>query len=599
MFGLLVVGLLLGLGVGFLLWVWYNLGVDRGVKSSRTLLKEGRQRAFLDALREDPSLSLSGGCRRVGVAVKTMEAWRQDERFAGRLASVRAQRVLERPPAVGSFAEWRLKYVNLEKVSPSSGRVGFEGVTYPYMEDFVGWLSDPSKMFVGALFPIRHGKTKLVEQFAVYSLCKDPSTRILIVCGNQKHAKERAWAIQQMLEDEELFPDLHRDFGLWIGKGDTWGLTEFRVRGKRDSERSPSVAVYGVTSKVYGARADLIILDDIDDPTNDVVKREGIERNLNGSILNRLTRDGRVVAIGTRCGPDDIYGKLLEMPAWKWDVKSVYPDGENVLCPEMYSAEEVEQMREAMGSEEKFQLIFMNNPISISGSLFPLPLVDSAKGNFGIGDAPEDWPRYISVDPAPASRAAVLTVAENPESGEIRVIDLEVIVAGGYEGLIDAIRRQAHAHKPKMLIIEEQGGSFSISDNPHWKDVLTYELDGLSAYYFKTGGAKNDPSYGTALIRSMMGGGKLRIAWSPFQVDSSLMEREQKVTQAKMRPLIDDLVGFQPVFTNRRRYDTVMALWFVVKVLTERRLKGGSRRVASFVNPIVANRPWMRRKSLV
>jgi hypothetical protein len=544
-----------------------------------------RKKGFLDSVAQVVSSgavpNLGDIADEWGITTNTIYRWKQtDSRFEEQLNRILTAAVAAPSPDPGPFAQWRREYVNLAKENPYTLRVAHVGETYPFMEPFMAALSDPSQRRILFLAPPRHGKTTIIEHFVVWALCQNPNARILVVCRTQEMAIDRSFAIRQILQDEELYPELHARWGQWIGKPSerlkSWGQTAFMIRGRKSTDRDPSVRCVGVTSASYGRRADFILLDDVDDPTTEDTRRASIVRIINAVLTNRLEEGGRLIYIGTRCGMNDVASHLLPHPLyWKMILPALGDDG-LPLCPELYSAEEIAQFESEMG-DELFQLVYQQNPQALGDRVFPAELIDSAKGSFD--SAPEDWPRIVSLDPAATSRAGIVTIAHNPMNGEIRVLDAEARTAPGYDGLFAMIRDQAARHRPSMFIVEANRGYQILAEIPQIRDYLNWEV-GCEIRTFTTGTNRNDPKIGIGLLPRLMRMEKLRFVWA----DSSC--------QARLRPLIDDLLAFTPTFTTRARFDTVMALWFACSLIsTERQTPTGT---APIVDSFVARRPWIR-----
>jgi hypothetical protein len=157
-------------------------------------------------------------------------------------------------------------------------------------------------------------------------------------------------------------------------------------------------------------------------------------------------------------------------------------------------------------------------------------------------------------------------LAYDPATFEIRVVDAEVKVNPREDGMLDMCARLL-ARNPtvSLAVIESQGGS---ADPTEGKVGAFFRTEGIPIHPFHTGDNKRDPRSGLTLVATQMFLRKLRIAWG------------DPMAQRALRPLIDDMLGFkgQP-FTNSKRFDALMSVWFGVNVIVvgRRTNRGGAK----------------------
>lgn len=553
----------------------------RGSRGTR----EGKRKAqewALELLEADPLRTQASIAATIGYSAQALRWWMQrEEGFRGRWNQIKRGGG-SGPPDPGSLIDWRREYVNLEWQNPHNGRVTWTGETYGFQRPICEAWDDPKIRKLLVVVPVQHGKTTIIEQGSVHQFCKDPNSRIIGVARSQRHGDERAYAVQQMLIDDELYPELHEKWGSWISKPERrekpWGTRSFYIRGRKDAQRSPSMSWYGIQTDTYGARADLILLDDIDSPSLGPLERDKYVRTINGAISTRLAPGGKMVYIGTRCGIGDVIEQLKATGEWHVVEMQALSSDEEPLWPEMFTAEDLLKIRTARPVE--FELMYQNNPSPEGTMIFTPTLVDNAKGQFS--SAPSDWEFWTSLDPASSGRAAIVTVGHNPSTREMRVVDCEIRVNPRHDGLVSMVRTQLARHQPKWVVIEAQGGSNLFSDVPEVKDLI-YDEGARLIPFQTTGQNKHDPAFGIPLLAREMERGRLRIANDEAAVE-------------KMRPLINDLLGWQPQMTSKRRYDSVMALWFAVNSILANRRPG---RKGTFVDPMVRKRPYLHNNHAV
>ena len=163
--------------------------------------------------------------------------------------------------------------------------------------------------------PPGHAKsTTITVNYAIWRIIKNPAIKIIIVSKAQKLAEQFLLQIKERLTSPE-YQRLQDDFappGGWAADSAGWSASRFYVSSKvRGSEaKDPTVQAVGIRGQVYGARSDLIIVDDAIDNTNvhDFEKQIPWLLSIVGSRL--APRSGRLLVIGTRIASRDLYSEL-------------------------------------------------------------------------------------------------------------------------------------------------------------------------------------------------------------------------------------------------------------------------------------------------
>lgn len=158
--------------------------------------------------------------------------------------------------------------------------------------------------------PPEHAKSTVVTiNYVTYRLAVDPNVRIIIVSKTQGMARKFLSAIKTRLSHPNWIK-LQTAFGPQGGyKADsqTWSADMIYLGTGRDSgEKDPTVQALGFGSQIYGARADLIILDDVVMNSNSHEWEKQIEW-LQKEVITRLGRHGKLLIVGTRVAPVDLY----------------------------------------------------------------------------------------------------------------------------------------------------------------------------------------------------------------------------------------------------------------------------------------------------
>ena len=171
---------------------------------------------------------------------------------------------------------------------------------------------EPEKILVNT--PVEHAKsTTLTVNYVVWRICKDPNVRVLIVSKTQVMAKKFLFAIKNRLT-HPAYVELQRAFapeGGWRATADAWTADMIYVgaEDRTSGEKDPTVQALGIRGQIYGARADLIIIDDGVNLENAHEYDKQIEW-IQTEVETRLSGSGTLLVVGTRIAPLDLYVEL-------------------------------------------------------------------------------------------------------------------------------------------------------------------------------------------------------------------------------------------------------------------------------------------------
>ena len=261
-------------------------------------------------------------------------------------------------------------------------------------------------------------KTTLAAIFCVFLLIHFPHYRIVVFSQNSKRAKEiSGWIVKIFFSMEILefmLPDQYA--------GDKASIEAFEVHWFfRGSDKLPSVACYSIESGAQGARADVILADDIESLQNSrtVNGREWlIEQTKEFESINQY---GDIIYLGTPQSSESIYNSLpqrgYQVRIWTGRYPTVeelpmYGDkiapilvndikkdptiqigggigGKRGLptCPEMYNEEQL-STKELSQGDAKFNLQFMLSTGLLDEERHPLKLSHLIVASFNKESAP-------------------------------------------------------------------------------------------------------------------------------------------------------------------------------------------------------------------
>lgn len=147
------------------------------------------------------------------------------------------------------------------------------------------------------------GKSTLVGLFAAWLLYQNPDLRLLVLSGEFALARKMARNTKRIIERHPLTR------GLKPSRAEQWASDQFTVR--RNAEwRDPSMLAKGIGANITGARADVIICDDVEVPnTCDTLNKRLALRQFLREASYVLVPGGTQLYIGTPHTECSIYAK--------------------------------------------------------------------------------------------------------------------------------------------------------------------------------------------------------------------------------------------------------------------------------------------------
>lgn len=562
---------------------------------------------------------------RVGRSPETYREWRKkDPVFRERVLSLRAAIAVGAADsaAVPDYPEFAAKY--LRKPLPAHQLRMWDAINgreprdmHPAMQYQRG-SGDGSYTILNV--PPAHAKsTCWTVGYSVWRIHRNPDIRIVVVSKTQVMAQKFVNQIQFMLTSS-TFAEMHAAFapeGGWKpterGAGLQWREDRFYVRGRTANEKDPTVQALGIGSQIYGSRADLIILDDIEDYANSgqfEKHAEWIAQDAFSRIEEGSDRPGELLIVGTRVAPVDIYSHLRDnaldeddQPFYTYFSQPAILEGATaeskdweVLWPERITPRILARKRAAFTDQRRFQLIYQQNDIN-DNNPFPAVAVDASVNQRRysgplvpgqVGHRPRGMEGLYTVaglDPAGSGFSACVVMAVDPASpsGKRWVLDARNIKAASPQQVIDLIKEFQVKYRLNEWRIERNGIQRFITQLPEIRDfVLAHggrivEHQTRAASAFGKAYGKWDPDWG---IESMIplflscvettGDGKP----VPKPDGAGLIELPKSTQNPAVASLTEQLKLWQPNIGRTIPMDLVMALWFATIGIKER-LQGG------------------------
>lgn len=161
------------------------------------------------------------------------------------------------------------------------------------------YLEEPHRALLTAF---RHsGKSTVVGIFAVWVLKINPESRIMILSAEQSLASRMVGHIRHIMENhpdcKEMLPTEKKE----------WAANRLTIK-RPIGIREPSVVCQGLYGNITGARADLVICDDVEVPNtaNTAMKRHNMRERLR-ELDFIIAPTGCIIYIGTPHTTETIY----------------------------------------------------------------------------------------------------------------------------------------------------------------------------------------------------------------------------------------------------------------------------------------------------
>lgn len=218
------------------------------------------------------------------------------------------------------------------------------------------------------------GKSTILGLFAAWLLLSDPNRRLMVVGAEERLASRMVRNARRVIESHPSTESLRpRERGAWRS-------TEFTVP-RRLELADPSMTARGVLANITGARADVVICDDVEVPrTCDTAPKRAALRERLSEIDYVLTPGGTQLFIGT---PHTYYSIYADRARSEIGEDTPYLDGFERLeipilrkngrsaWPERFPLDHIERVRRRSGPV-KFETQMMLRPLNLTrGRLDP------------------------------------------------------------------------------------------------------------------------------------------------------------------------------------------------------------------------------------
>jgi hypothetical protein len=582
----------------------------------------------------EDGFSIADSVRAAKKSIKSYEYYRaSDPQFKDALDLARAvQRrkgVVSEEDAEISFEDFRLKFLNSR--------------TFPHQRNIISLLEEgqpawlhPSMTFEKAFnnyvlvnMPPEHAKTMTVSiDYLTYMIVTNPNIRIKVVSKTQAMAKEFVYAIKQRLTSP-TYAELQRRYAPADGyKASAEKWTADSIYLERDSgEKDPTLQALGIGGQIYGARADLIVLDDCVTLANANEFEKQI-RWIQQEVLTRVGPTGKILIVGTRVDPMDLYREVrnpdrypdgkspwtyLAMPAVlefndkpeKWvtlwpksdrpwmgdeiepDEDGLYPrwDGKNLkqrrglLDPKTWA---MVYQQQDVDSEAVFSPECVRG--SVSGMRASGPLIVGAPGHPASLSSSYT---ICSMDPAMSGDTFSVVYAGDKTTQKRYILEASRMPAPTPQRIRELIFSWTEKYNPKVWVIEKNAFQLFLTMDEEINKFLASRGIRLVQHY--TGANKMDAEFGVASMAPLFGS----VDKAGKHMGNNLLDLP-RTDNENIKALIEQLITWAPGTKNKQ--DGPMALWFAETQMRDYINQSGAYGATWVKNPFATRNDIARRK---
>ena len=549
----------------------------------------------------------------VGYKEDTLRIWiSRDKKFARELEDAKADAKNKSTIALG---------VPKDEISfPQFSEIFLGSKVFPHHQDWIdllegrepSWLhdsmvyegGDQNRLLVNV--PPEHAKSTVVTvNYSTYRIALNPNVRIIVVSKTLNKAREFVYAIKQRLSHPRWLKlqTAYGPEGGWKQDADTWKVDTVYLGGEaRDSsEKDPTIQALGMGGQIYGARADLIILDDCITTANAHEWEKQINW-LQKEVITRLGKNGKLLIVGTRIAANDFYKELrnpkhwsngkcpftyMAMPAvleygkdpeewvtlWPksdhpWDGDEDTPD-EQGLYPKWDGPALFKRRGEVTPST--WALVYQQEDVE-EDSIFPPALVQACikgmrkRGTLKPGAVghPTQVEGYtvVGFDPAMGrGHAAFVAMTYNRADGKMYVLDCENMSAPTPQKIRAMLEEFTIKYRPNEIRVEINAHQKAYELDNDLREWLSQYGTSLKPHF--TAKNKWDVSHGVASMSTMLG---TMSEGNVFQKNNTIEFPSTEGSEG-VKALIQQLITWKP--DTRGKTDCVMAMWFAFIRLRE------------------------------
>ena len=250
------------------------------------------------------------------------------------------------------------------------------------------------------------GKSWITGAFVLWTLFNDPERKIMIISASKERADNMSIFLQKLIIETPWLSHLRP-----TGDDARWSRVSFDV--KCSPHQAPSVKSVGITGQLTGSRADLMVLDDIEVPSNsmtELMREKLLQLVTESESILTPKNDSRILFLGTPQTTFTIYRKLAERNYRPFVWTARYPrdkaNYEGLLAPQLqddidngavpWDVTDPDRFddsdlleREASMGRSNFMLQFMLDTSLSDSEKFPLKMADLVVTSVNPSTAPD------------------------------------------------------------------------------------------------------------------------------------------------------------------------------------------------------------------
>ena len=431
------------------------------------------------------------------------------------------------------FLTWRERFMGYYLPNGDVVRAS----SYWFHDEAYKGIMDNNRVMI--LVPPMHMKTTMWSiEFSTYLIMKNRKTRITVIQKSQDESKKIVRSVQQRLTDHSFYeglgiPRYEDPITLYGGKhgfkpekygGEgQWNANAFTVPDTGWGEKDPTMQAKGAEGAILSNRADYIILDDIQDGgAYSPHTSDKILQWLTQNVLTRLGPESKLVILGSRLGPADIYEKLMNSTeAEDWPVirfPAAFSPGTHdpwnpsdgpgeSLLPDLWPWDKLMAKRKEVG--RAWYTSYMQEEGDRDGAVFTRDKLEAARNyEMVLGIVPEPVTHiYIGMDPAIKAWNVITVWGLDKRTGIRYLIDLiRRKELNNWDNAIDLLSEAADRYGPRKVVIEVNNTQGHVADTA--RRVLGAAGHQIVEYKTATGlGAQqHDQDYSISSIGSLFDG---------------------------------------------------------------------------------------------
>jgi hypothetical protein len=548
---------------------------------------------------------LREACDMMGISYKSYEYYRKtDEAFKERIDRVRQFRTTGKTEtarkAVPRFEEFSEKYLGA-KVFPHQQQwvdllEGREPVNLHHTQRYEKGFS-PQHLVINT--PPEHAKsTTITVNYVTWRIVQNPDIKVIIVSSSATNAGKFLYAIKMRLDSTRAFGELKKDFAPvegFDGGNAVWRNDRIYVNHDEESatgEKDPTVEAVGIGKKIYGARADLIILDDVVDHSNAHDFENQIDW-IQNIVQSRIDgNDGKLLVVGTRLATEDLYSEImkpeyyegdevpwtylsqpavLEMPeldatTWVtlWPRSNQRPRGqrfenmepdEDGLFPK-WDGIRLSHKRRAMKTTN-WSMVYQQEQVSADAVFKPKTINGcTSSRRAGVLVASPIRPNGMlgltvigGLDPAAAGHTAIVVIGLDRNTGRRYVLDVFNQSSLNYNQIITTLKEWTILYGVQEWRVEKNNVQAWIPQDQGLRDFLHARGTSIQPHF--TDGSKWDADFGVASMATLFDG---------FEDGHNLIDLPSSRDHVGIQALRSQLTSWAPA--TKGKTDLVMAMWF-------------------------------------